>query len=198
MSKQHYNKTIKYDFLNKFTYANLSEIPRIKKITLTFKCKDISLQHLSIILLSMELITLKKASFQLAKTSNVFLKIQKGVPCGGKVIVHGAFLKVFLNRFVFDIVPVMKNVMELQSKTINENSFSYKFSSNSIVLSELQEQYPLFNDLPELVMSFTTTANSKQEILFLIKAFQLPTLNLLKFYQGIDGKLDKWSRGLRR
>jgi ribosomal protein L5 len=162
MTKQHYNKIIKYDFLNKFSYANISKIPKIKKITLTFKCKDISLQRLSIILFSMELITLKKGSFQIAKTSNVFLKIQKGVPCGGKVTINGTFLQVFLNRLVLDIIPIMKNAMEIQSKIITKNSFSYKFSSNSIVLSELQEQYPLFNDLPELIISFTTTANHSQ------------------------------------
>ena len=172
--KYYYEKVIRYDLINKFTYNSFNELPRLKKITLSFDCKGLSLQKISTILFSLELITTKKGSIGVSKKANVFLKLQKGSPASCKVVLSKNVMYDFLAKLLVEIFPKVKNLSELKINIINKNTFFYKFISNSIVLTELQEQYPLFNNLPELTVTFTTTTTNKKELLFLIKSFQLP------------------------
>ena len=84
--ENYYRKIIKYDFINKFYYVNVNEIPSIKKIILNFGCKNIEIKNISGCLLSLELITKKKGSLTRAKRSNILLKIRKGQPSGCVVV----------------------------------------------------------------------------------------------------------------
>ena len=73
----YYKTVIKYDFINTFFYHNLNEIPKLKKIILNFECKNLTIKSFVTILLTLELISSKKASITKAKIPNLFLKIQK-------------------------------------------------------------------------------------------------------------------------
>ena len=45
--ENYYRKIIKYDFINKFYYVNVNEIPCIKKIILNFGCKNIEIKNIN-------------------------------------------------------------------------------------------------------------------------------------------------------
>ena len=171
--KHYYNEIVKYDFINKFCYNNSDKLPEIKKITLNFECRNFTMQKFAIILLALELISAKKGSITLNKHANVFLKIQKGSPSGCQVILTKKLMYEFLTKLLIDIFPNIKNLSGLKLHIINQN-FSYSFPSNAVILTELQEYYPLFNSLPILDITVTSTARTSNEIMFLIKSFRFP------------------------
>nr|QUS63602.1 ribosomal protein L5 [Haslea silbo]QUS63805.1 ribosomal protein L5 [Haslea silbo] len=172
----YHEKIIKYDFINKFNYNNLSEVPQLKKMILNFSCQNFTIQKFAITLLSLELITTKKGSITLNKNANVFLKIQKGSPSGCQVILlTKKTMYEFLAKLLMEIFPKIKNISGLKLKITN-NMFFYTFPPNTLVLAELQEYYPLFNNLPTLNFTVVTTAKTKKELVFLIKSFQFPFL----------------------
>lgn len=171
--EHYYKKTIKYDFINKFNYNNLKEIPKFKKIILNFGCQNFSLQKFAITLFSLELLAKKQGRITLHKNANVLLKIQKGAPSGCQVIVTKSLMYDFLTKLLVEIFPKIKNFSELKL-TIIDHTFSYKFLSNTLVLTELQEYYPIFNNLPHLNCTIITTAKNYKELIFLIKSFNLP------------------------
>nr|UQS76186.1 ribosomal protein L5 [Haslea ostrearia]WAJ48224.1 50S ribosomal protein L5 [Haslea ostrearia] len=171
----YYEKIIKYDFINKFNYNNLNELPQLKKIILNFSCQNFTIQKFAITLLSLELISTKKGSITLNKSANVFLKIQKGSPAGCQVILTKKTMYEFLAKLLVEIFPKIKNISGLKLKVTN-NMFFYTFPPNTIILTELQEYYPLFNNLPALNLVVVTTAKTNKELIFLIKSFQFPFL----------------------
>ena len=171
--KYYYEEIIKYDFTNKFSYQNQTNIPKLKKIILHFGGKNFTIQKFAITLLSLELLTTKKGTLTLAKNADVFLKIQKGSPSGCKVILTKNMMYQFIAKLLIEIFPRIKNFAGLKLN-ITDHTFSYKFFSNTIVLTELQEYYPLFNNLPNLNVIFITTAKTRKELIFLIKSFQFP------------------------
>lgn len=169
----YYEKIIKYDFINKFNYHNLNTIPRLEKIILNFGCQNFSLQKFAIVLLSLELITTKKGKITLNKNANVLLKIQKGAPSGCQVTLTKSTMYNFLTKLLIEIFPKIKNFSGLKV-TVIDHTFSYKFLSNTLVLTELQEYYPIFNNLPHLNCTLITNAKNSQELTFLIKSLKLP------------------------
>ena len=171
--KYYYDKIIKYDFINKFNYTNLNKLPKLKKIILNFGCQNFTIQKFATILLALELISMKKGSITLNKHANGFLKIQKGSPSGCQVILTKSVMYEFLSKLLIEIFPRIKNFSGLKLRIV-EYTFSYTFSSNMIILTELQEYYPIFNNLPVLNLTVISTAKNQEELLFLMKSFQFP------------------------
>jgi len=171
---KYYNKRIiKNDLINKFKYNNTKNIPELKRIILNFGCKNFDIQKLATTLLALEIITTKKSTITVAKTANVLLKIQKGHPAGCKVILKEKEIHNFLTRLFVQILPKLKNFAGFKLK-VNISSFSFKLFNNELVLQELEEQYPLFANLPNLDIHISTNAKTQNELFFLLKSLKFP------------------------
>jgi large subunit ribosomal protein L5 len=84
----YFNRIVKYDLINTFTYSNLTKIPKLEKIVLNFGYQKSNLKYIISGLLALEFITSKKSSLTKSKNLNLFLKIKKGNPVGCKVILR--------------------------------------------------------------------------------------------------------------
>ena len=171
--KYYGEKIIKYDFINKFNYKNMNEIPGLKKITLNFGCKNFTIQKFAITLLALEIITTKKCTLTISKTPNILLKIQKGHPAGCKVILEKKIMYHFLTKLFLEILPKLKDFIGLKIG-IETYTFSFQLTSNTLMLKEFEEQYPLFSNLPNLDINISTNSKNKKEILFMIKSLKFP------------------------
>lgn len=172
-----YNKTLKYDLINKFTYNKTKNIPKIKKVILNFGCKTADIKQLASSLLAIELITNKKGTLVKTKHSNILLKIRKGNPTGCKVILYNFQIFNFFSIMLIEIFPNLKNFSGFNlTKKIKKNTFSYKLYE-TFSFSELKNHYYLFNTLPKLDVTLVANVNTKKELLFLLKSFQWPFLN---------------------
>ena len=66
----YYNNIVKYDLINKFYYQNITQLPKIKKIILTFNFKKQTLKNLMSSLIALELISTQKPIFVKSKISS--------------------------------------------------------------------------------------------------------------------------------
>lgn len=169
-----YNKkVIKYDLINKFSYNNIKNVPKLQKITLNFGCKNFNIQKFASTLLALEIISWKKGTLSVSKKPNVLLKIQKGQPAGCKVVLVKKEIDSFLTKLHLEILPKLRNFsgFKLQTKT---STFSFQLLRNEVVLTEFESHYPLFSDLPNLDIHISTNSRNQKELLFLAKSMKFP------------------------
>jgi large subunit ribosomal protein L5 len=170
---EYYNENVvKYDLVNKFRYKNLTNIPKLKFISLRFNFKRYDLKQLIAALTALELITSQKGSLLESRVSSVSLKIRKGQPIGCKVILRRVKMKQFLAKLINKII--------IENKTANQetnfacNMFSFKIS-NVLIFSELEKNYQFFKNLKGLDISIATTAVNFKSFMFLIKSHKIKT-----------------------
>lgn len=172
-----YNKTIKYELINKFHYKKVESVPKLKKITLNFGCQTADMRQLSSSLLALELIANQKGRMTKTNFSNILFKIRKGNPTGCKITLSKFQMFNFLAKLLFEILPRLKSFTGLTlHKKIQNNVFSFKLYE-MFTFNELENHYYIFNNLPELNITITANSKTKQELIFLLKSFQLPFIN---------------------
>ena len=169
-----YNKNLKYELINKFTYNKTNTIPQLKKIILNFGCKTADLKQLSSSLLALEFITNKRGFMTKTKKSNILFKIRKGNPTGCKVVLSKFSAYNFMSKLITEIFPKLKNFSEYYSyKKMKKNAFSYNLHE-TFTFKELENHYYLFNNLSKLNITIVTNTKNKEEMIFLLKSLQLP------------------------
>lgn len=165
-------KNLSYELINKFTYLNTKELPKIKKIILNFGCKTTDIKRLSASLLALELITCQKGKLTTTKYPNVILKLRKGNPVGCKVEIRNQKMYYFLEKVLGEVFPKIKNFNGLIfNKKLKKNVISYRLTDN-FVFKTIEENYYLFNTLPKLDITILTTSKKKEELSFIIKSLQ--------------------------
>lgn len=177
-----YNKTIKYDFINKFVYNKTKVLPKFKKIILNFGCKNTDIKQFASSLLVLELIANKKGTLTKTKFSNILLKIRKGNPTGCKVIIYNYKLFNFFSKILIEILPNIENFSGFHiTKKLKKNTFSYELHE-TFRFYEIQNHFYLFNNLSKLAITFVTNSTTKKELIFLFKSFTWPFIyNKTKF-----------------
>lgn len=172
-----YNKTIKYELNNKFHYAKVESLPGLKKIILNFGCQTADMRRLSSSLLALEIIANQKGHMTKTNFSNILFKVRKGNPTGCKITLYKLQMFNFFTKLLFEILPTLKTFSGLiLQKKIQKNAFSFKLYE-MFTFNELENNYFIFNNLPVLNITITTNSKTKQELIFLLKSFQLPFKN---------------------
>ena len=174
--ENYYKKVIQYDLVNKFLYAHLNEIPKLKKIILNFGCKKFDVKNIASALISLELITTKRGSLTKSKHSNILLKVRKGHPVGCVVVLTKNKMYTFLLKLLSEVFPTLKDFRGLNvSKKLGQTSFSFTLK-DLICFKELEKQFYLFTDLPPLNIILITNTKTKKELIYLLNSFKLPTI----------------------
>jgi large subunit ribosomal protein L5 len=172
-----YFRTLKYDLSNKFIYNKTKDIPKLKKIILNFGCKTTNIKNLAASILALELVSLQKGILTQTRTSSILLKVRKGNPVGCKVILKKKQMFKFLTRLLVDIFPKTKNFGGLKLNSwVKQSAFSYQLR-DTLNFNELEKHYYLFNNLPQLKITFVTNSNLKKELSFILTSLQLPFTN---------------------
>jgi len=176
--KEFYNQTVIYDLINRYHYKTIEQIPTITKIVLSFTIKESDLKSLSASLLALELITSQKSFIIGTKTSNVKLKIKRGVPIGCKVTLRKKAQSEFFLRSIFNILPNLHDFQGFHTKrSLEKNEFSYEIH-DTFTFKELERKYYLFGKLPKLNLTIVTNCQKKGEALFLLKSHQFPVFSI--------------------
>lgn len=171
--ENYYKRIIRQDLTNKFIFNNNNNIPKLKKITLNFGCKNLSIQKFAVTMLALEIIALKKSAITTTRKPNVILKIQKGQPAGCKVELKKSQIYNFIARLNIEILPKLKNAHKFQYNNQQFNFF-FQIPGNEIILKEFENHYPLFSNLPSLDINVQTNTKNNKEILYIAKAIKLP------------------------
>lgn len=171
--KTFHDKKLKLELINKFFFNKTKNLPKIKKIILTFHCKTTDLKQISSSILALEAITGQKGHLTKMKKSNIFLKIRKGQPIGCKLILNKKKIFFFITKLLFEIFPKIKNFSGFKNKTLNKNTFSFAIK-DIMNFYELENHYHTFNKLTNLNITITTSSKEIKENKWLLNALKIP------------------------
>jgi large subunit ribosomal protein L5 len=169
----YYNRIVRRDLINKYSYTYLEEVPQLKKIILNFGCKNSDIKGVVSTLLSLELITRKRGSLTKSKRANLLLKIRKGNPVGCVVILRNSAMYGFLFKLLVDVFPRFKSFSGLKvPKPLGKASFAFTLKDFTSI-KELEKQFYLFTNLPPLNITLVTDARTNKELSYLLQSFKL-------------------------
>jgi len=176
MIRNYYKEIIRYDFLNKFNYKKINQIPKIKKIILNFNCKSFDIKKLAITILTLELISTKKSVATKSKKASINLKIRKGHPVGCKVVLKNKKMEFFLFKLLNKIFPELKNFKGLKVQKHNSiNSFSFSLK-DLINFNELNSNFYLFANLPTLNITVVYNSCTTKELNYFVNVLKFPLI----------------------
>jgi large subunit ribosomal protein L5 len=165
---------LQQDFLTKFSYKNLAQIPKLKKITLNFTLSQSSLKAILPLLSALTLLSNQKAFLFPLKNSKFQLKLRQGIPVGCKVDLRGDLMYLFLYKFIFFFCSYLK---EFHGFVITGNNLFCRID-NLFLFKEIEKEYEQFSDLPSLNMSLIFQTSSDLELFNYLSGLHLPVKKL--------------------
>lgn len=172
--KKFYNKTIKFDLVNKFYYRNILVVPKITSIKFHINCRPANLNKLASSLLTLIFISKEKGILVTTKKPNLVLKIKKGNPTGCKADLINNELYFFLERLVIEIAPKLSNDINftLPRQTKLKNTFSYNLKETTL-FKEIKENYNMCLTKAKVNVNFIGSSNQINELFFLLQSFKI-------------------------
>lgn len=181
-SNTYFYKIVKYDLINTFKYQNLNQLPNLSKIVLNFGYSKSNLKYLISGLLALEFISSKKGKLTRAKNLNLLLKIKKGNPIGCKVILRKNHMHLFYFKIITSIFSKVKPAQLPQFPQYLETFKSVSFQlKNPMFFAELESQFQIFKNIPNLDVTLCTNSHSRRELFFLLKSIKFIIANVTQF-----------------
>lgn len=171
-----YVKTLlRQDFITKFSYKNLAQLPKLEKITLTFSITQSSLKSILPLISSLTLLSSQKPSIYPLKKSKLLLELElrQGVPVGCKVDLRGQLMYFFLSKFVFSLCLKLK---EFNGFSLTDKNLFFRIK-NLFLFEEIENEYEYFSDLPSLNMNLSFQVSNELELLNFLSGLNLPIKN---------------------
>ena len=172
----YYNNILKHEFLTKYIYKNVYQLPRLDKIVLSFSFSQTSLKSLLPLLSALTLISSQKPYLVMSKRLIISLRTKSGLPVGCKVNLRGKQKFFFFEKLVFSILPRLKEF------SINfRNNILFLTIPNLFAFKEIEKDYEHFSDLPKLQIAFVFRSVIKKELVDFLVAFHFSLKKRLKF-----------------
>ncbi|CAL4323857.1 50S ribosomal protein L5 [Buchnera aphidicola] len=169
-----YREKIVPEFLKKFNYTSIMQVPKIDKISLNIGVGDsiVNKKKLDCAISDLTLISGQKACITRAKKSIAGFKIRKGYSIGCKVTLRGLRKWHFFNKLINIVIPRIRDF-----RGFSRNSFdgfgNYNFGiKEQIIFPEID--YEKIDNIRGFNITIVTTANSNEEALFLLSKFNFP------------------------
>jgi large subunit ribosomal protein L5 len=171
---QNYLDTISPALTEKFGYENVMQVPHIEKITLNMGVGDAVadkkvMEHA---VSDMTLISGQKPDVRLARKSIAAFKIRDAMPIGCKVTLRRKRMYEFLERLVSIAIPRTRDFRGLNSKSFDGRGNFSMGVTEQIIFAEID--YDKIDKIRGMDICITTSANTNEEALALLRAFNFP------------------------
>ncbi|MFI3229938.1 MAG: 50S ribosomal protein L5 [bacterium] len=172
--REYYESTIVDAMMQKFSYKNKLEVPKIEKIVINMglgeakenaKIMDNAVRDLSIIAGQKPVITK-------AKKSIAAFKLRAGMPIGCKVTLRGEKMYSFASRLINLALPRVRDF-----RGVSANSFDGRGNYTLGVKEQLmfpEIQYDKIDKIRGMDIVFVTTAKTDEEARELLTLFNMP------------------------
>lgn len=172
--EQFYKETVVPKLMEKFSYKNVMQVPRISKITLNMgvgealgdkkvmdnACKD------------MTKISGQKPIVTKARKSVAAFKIRDGYPIGCKVTLRSERMYEFVDRLVNVSIPRVRDFRGLNPKAFDGRGNFNMGVTEQIMFPEID--YDQIDTIRGMDIAITTTARTDDEGRALLEAFSFP------------------------
>lgn len=174
---EHYQETIAPQLTEQFGYTSPMQVPRISKITLNMGLGEAvgNKKLLEAATEELALITGQRPVVTTARKSVANFKIREGWPIGCKVTLRRERMYEFLDRLVNIAIPRIRDFRGLSSKSFDGRG-NYSFGlKEQIVFPEID--YDKVDAIRGMDVVITTSANTDEEAMALLRAFHFPIRN---------------------
>lgn len=175
--KEKYLKEIIPNMMKEFSYKNIMEVPKVKKIVLNVGLGE-AIQNIKLLDAAqkeLSLVTGQKAVVTKAKKSIAAFKLRKGVPIGCKVTLRSDRMYEFLDRFISVTLPRIRDFRGISGKSFDgRGNYSLGFKEQ-FIFPEID--YDKVEMVHGLDVVFCTTAKTDKESKALLRFFGMPFRN---------------------
>jgi len=162
------------DLINAFDYQNPLQVPKINKIVLNMGIgENVSdSKKINSAVDALELISGQKAVKTIAKKAIAGFKLREGLPVGVKVTLRKKVMYEFIDRLINIALPRVRDFRGLNKKSFDGNG-NYAFGiKEHIIFPEIN--YESVTDIWGMDVVISTSANTDEEALALLKGFNFP------------------------
>ena len=162
------------DLINAFAYQNPLEVPKINKIVLNMGIgENVSdSKKINSAVDALELISGQKPIKTIAKKAIAGFKLREGLPVGVKVTLRNKIMYEFIDRLINIALPRVRDFRGLNNKSFDGNG-NYAFGiKEHIIFPEIN--YESVTDIWGMDVIISTSANTDEEALALLKGFNFP------------------------
>lgn len=172
--KAKYQAEIAKAMMEKFSYRNVMEIPKIEKVVINTGLGDIkdNSKSINMVVEEMATITGQKPVVTKAKKSVANFKVRQGMAIGMKVTLRGDQMYEFVDRLISISLPRVRDF-----KGVNPNSFDGRGNYTMGIREQLI--FPEINieqveTTRGMDITFVTTAKTDEEARELLRLFGMP------------------------
>lgn len=160
-----------------FSYKSIMQVPKLTKITLNMGVGEAIADKkiLQSAVADMEKITGQKPIITLARKSIAGFKIRDDMPIGCKVTLRGAKMYEFFDRLITIAIPRIRDFRGMNSKSFDGRGNYTLGIKEQIIFPEID--YDKIDALRGMDICITTTAQTDEEGLALLKQFNFPFKN---------------------
>jgi large subunit ribosomal protein L5 len=169
-----YNEELRTKLQEKFSYANLMEIPKLDKIVINVGCGEAVADSKKIKSVESELakISGQKPVVTVAKQSIATFKLREGMPIGAKVTLRKNQMYEFLDRLVNIALPRVRDFRGVSPKSFDGRGNYAMGLKEQIVFPEIH--YDDVTDVRGMDIVICTTAKTDEEARELLAGFSVP------------------------
>lgn len=155
-----------------FGYKSVMQVPKLEKITLNMGLGAVDKKVIQAAVDDLSMIAGQRAVATLARKSEAGFKIRDGWPIGAKTTLRGPKMYEFFQRLVCIAVPRVRDFRGLSPKSFDGRGNYNMGLQEQIVFPEID--YDKIDAIRGLDIAITTSANTNEEALALLSAFNFP------------------------
>lgn len=155
-------------------YANVMQVPRLTKVTLNMGVGEAvgDRKIMEAAVADLSLITGQRPIVTNARKSEAGFKIREGWPIGCKVTLRRARMYEFIGRLIDIAIPRIRDFRGLNPRAFDGRGNFSMGLSEQIVFPEID--YDKIDQIRGMNITITTTAETDEEALALLRAFKFP------------------------
>ena len=172
--RKEYDDKIKSSLTEEYSYSNVMEVPKLKKIVISRgvggavadkKLIDHALDELTAI-------TGQKAVATISKKDVATFKLRKGMPIGAKVTLRGYRMYEFLDRLITSALPRVRDFDGIKANGFDGRGNYNLGITEQIIFPEID--IDAVNRIAGMDITFVTTAETDKEAKSLLTELGLP------------------------
>ena len=172
--QEFYNETVRNQLMDKFSFKNVMQVPRIEKITLNTGVGEAVRDKKLIekVVSDMEQIAGQKVVVTKAKKSIAGFSIRDDYPIGVKVTLRRQRMYEFLDRLISIAIPRIRDFRGMSAKAFDGRGNYSLGITEQIIFPEID--YDKIDALRGMDIAITTSARTDEEAKALLEAFSFP------------------------
>jgi large subunit ribosomal protein L5 len=178
--KEKYNNEIVSMLIKEFSYKNVMQVPKLKKIVLNVGMGE-AIQNIKLLdaaVKELATITGQKSVITRANKSIASFKLRKGMPIGCKVTLRGERMYEFLDKFISIALPRIRDFRGVSEKAFDGRG-NYAFGvREQIIFPEIN--HDKIASIYGMDVIIVTTAKTNEEGKALLKHLGMPFRENLK------------------